>query len=41
LGVDARVVLDLIVASELEPIRQADDLYVRRDQVEALSPRRA
>ena len=40
LGVDTRTVLDLIVAGELEPVRLADDLYVRRHQVEALRKRR-
>jgi hypothetical protein len=39
LGVDTREVLDLIVASELEPFRRHDDLYVRREEVERLSAR--
>jgi hypothetical protein len=39
LGVDTRKVLDLVVAGELEAVRLPDDLYVRRDQVEALSAR--
>jgi len=40
LGVETRQVLDLIVAGELKPVRQPDDLYVRRDQVDALRTRR-
>ena len=39
LGAAARTVLDLIVEGELDPIRRPDDLYVRRDQVEALRAR--
>jgi hypothetical protein len=40
LGVDTREVLDLIAAGELEAVRQPDDLYLRREQVEALRARR-
>jgi hypothetical protein len=40
LGVETRQVLDLIVAGELKPVGQPDDLYVRRDQVDALRTRR-
>ncbi len=39
LGVDTRVVLDLIVVGDLEPVRRPDDLYVRRDQVDTLEAR--
>lgn len=40
LGVETREILDLIAAGELEPVRQPDDLYVRREQVENLKARR-
>jgi hypothetical protein len=36
LAVDTREVPDLIATTELVPIRPPDDLYVRRDQIEAL-----
>jgi hypothetical protein len=36
LSVNTRKVLDLIVAGKLEPIRLSDDLYVSREQVDAL-----
>ena len=39
LGVDTRVVLDLIVVGDIEPVRRLDDLYVRRDQVDTLQAR--
>jgi hypothetical protein len=39
LAVDTRVVLELIVAGELEPVRRPDDRYVRREQVEHLRTR--
>ena len=41
LGVDSRKVLDLIAVGELEPVRRPDDLYVRREEVEALRARGA
>jgi hypothetical protein len=39
LAVDTRVVLELIVAGELESVRRPHDLYVRREQVEHLRTR--
>jgi len=40
LGIETREVLDLIVAGELNPVRQHDDLYVRRDEVDTLTASR-